>query len=222
MNKAMSRPGRPWTVAAATTALFSAVACSGPAAPAGTPAPTPSASAGQPTTSPSPSAPVGGSESPNPSSAAPSETPSTTTTRAANAALRAAGALGLQEVSDGTIVSIEAERGGWEVHVVSADGAEQTLRTGVSGTELSSGPADERPDAEDRAENKLFSRAAVDYGRAVRSVEGEVEGSEIRELNLDRENGRIVWEADVRIGTERRSVQVDADDARVVSNRMDN
>jgi uncharacterized membrane protein YkoI len=138
-----------------------------------------------------------------------------------NDALVAAGALGAKEVSAGTVVSIEAERDGWEVHVVSASGDEQQLRTDASGERLTSGPTDDRPDAEDRAENQLFAQAETNYKRAVKAVEGDVDGGEIRELSLDRDNARTVWEADVVVGSQQRQVQVDADNGRILSNRVD-
>lgn len=133
----------------------------------------------------------------------------------------AAGGLGLKEVPDSTVVSIESERDGWEVHVVTGNGDELRLRTDATGRRLVSGPTDDRPDAEDRTENRLFAQAEIDYQQAVQAVEGAVEGGEVRELSLDRENRRTVWEADVVVASQQRTVQIDADDARVVSNRID-
>ena len=95
------------------------------------------------------------------------------------------------------------------------------MRTDASGSRLASGPTDDRPDAEDRAENRLFEQAQVDYKRAVKAVEAAVDGGEIRELSLDRENRSTVWEADVLAGSVQRTVQVDADNARVLSDRVD-
>ncbi len=219
MNKSIQMLRRPLAVVAVTAVLFSAAACSGSSTPASPPAPATSAPVSEPATSPSapasPSASEPASPTASPSRAAPSA-------RAAGSdALLAAGELGLKEVSDGTVVSIESERDGWEVHVVSAAGDEQRVRTDGAGTAIVSGPTDDRPDAEDRTENKLFAQAEVDYLQAVRAVEGLVEGGEIRELNLDRENRRTVWEADVVVGSQQRSVQIDADNARVISNRID-
>jgi hypothetical protein len=135
--------------------------------------------------------------------------------------LLAAGALGAKEVSDGTVVSIESERDGWEVHVVSHSGGEQKLRTDASGKRLASGPTDDRPDAEDRAENQQFAQAEINYKRAVQAVDGEVDGGGIREMSLDRDNGRSVWEADVVVGSQQRQVQVDAANGKILSNRVD-
>lgn len=104
---------------------------------------------------------------------------------------------------------------------MSAAGDEQQLWADASGQRLVSGPTEERPDAEDRAENKLLAEAAVDYQRAVRAVEGEVDGAEIRDLSLDRDNRRTVWEADVLVGSEQRRVQVDTDNGSMVGHRVD-
>ena len=103
----------------------------------------------------------------------------------------------------------------------SADGAEQQLRTNASGKQLVSGPTDDRPDAEDQAENRQFAKVDVDYKKAVRAIEGEIDGGQINELSLDRDNRRTVWEADVTVGSQQRSVQVDAASGDVVSNRAD-
>ena len=215
MNVSMSALRKPLALAAVTAVMFSAVACSG-ADPTSAPPPASntsvSESAGEPT--PTTSASPTGS-----ASATPSARP--TTNAQGNDALLAAGGLGLKEVSKGTVVSIESERNGWEVHVVSAAGEEQQLRTDASGERLVSGPTDDRPDAEDRAENQQFAQAAVSYKRAVRAVEGEVDGAEIRDLSLDRDNGRTLWEADVVVGSQQRQVQIDADNGKIVSNRAD-
>jgi len=215
MNVSMSVLRKPLALAAVTAVMFSAVACSG-ADPTSAPPPASntsvSESAGEPT--PTTSASPTGS-----ASATPSARPTTNTQ--GNDALLAAGGLGSKEISKGTVVSIESERNGWEVHVVSSGGEEQQLRTDASGERLVSGPSDDRPDAEDRAENQQFAQAAVSYQRAVRAVEGEVDGAEIRDLSLDRDNGRTLWEADVVVGSQQRQVQIDADNGKIVSNRAD-
>ncbi|WP_041789994.1 PepSY domain-containing protein [Microlunatus phosphovorus] len=133
----------------------------------------------------------------------------------------AAGRLAAKEINGGTVVSIESERDGWEVHVVTSDGGEQQLRTDPSGTRVVSGPADDRPDADDKAENKSFSSVDIDFVRAVEVTVGEISDAQINELNLDTENRRIVWEADVSTGSQQRTVQIDATSGEVLSNRAD-
>jgi hypothetical protein len=204
---------RPLALTAAAAATVALVGCSGPVEQPATPAPV--SSAGQTTeTTPAPA----GSATPEASASA---APSASSSIQGNDALLAAAGLAAQEVSDGFVVSVEAERDGWEVHVVTADGGEQQLRTDASGSRLSAGPTDDRPDADDRADNKEFAQADVDYEQAVRSIEKEIPGSQIGELSLDTENRRTVWEADVSTGSEQRSVQVDATSGEVISNRVD-
>ena len=53
------------------------------------------------------------------------------------------------------------------------------------------------------------------------AIEKEIAGGQINELSLDIENRRAVWEADVSTGSEQRSVQIDAGNGDVVSNRID-
>ncbi|GAA3697340.1 hypothetical protein GCM10022204_11640 [Microlunatus aurantiacus] len=165
--------------------------------------------------------PSAATPSPSASASSADASPSATTQTQGNDALLAAAALAAKEISDGTVVSVEAERNGWEVHVVTADGDEQQLRTDPAGESIVSGPTDDRPDADDRTENEQLAGVKVDVGEAVKAVEGEVDGGQINELSLDLDNRSIVWEADVRTGSEQRSVQIDADNGDVISNRID-
>jgi len=210
---------RPLAVTAVTAALFSVVACSGSADPTSAPPPAASTSASQPAAEPTPTTSATASAAPTATSSESSAPPATNPE--GNDALLAAGALGAKEVAKGTVVSIESERAGWEVHVVTAAGDEQQLRTDDSGKKLASGPTDDRPDAEDRAENKEFAQAAISYQRAVKAVEGEADGAEIRELSMDWDNRRTVWEADVLVGSQQRQIQVDAENGKILSNRID-
>ena len=207
---------RPLALTAATAATVALVGCSAPAEPVTTPAPVPSSSASESATemsrAPSASATTEASSSPSASASSAAD---------GNAALLAAAGLAAEEVSDSTVVSVEAERDGWEVHVVTADGGEQQLRTDAAGTEVIAGPTDDRPDADDRADNKEFAGVDVDFSEAVEAIAKEIADGQINELSLDIENRRVVWEADVSTGSEQRSVQVDATNGEVVSNRID-
>lgn len=216
MSLSLSALRRPLAVTAVTAVLFSVVACSGSADPTSAPPPASSPSVSESAAEPTPTATASPTATPSESSSAPPASDPDGVD-----ALLAAGALGAQEVSGGTVVSIESERDGWEVHVVSDSGDEQQLRTDASGKRLASGPTDDRPDAEDRAENQQFAQAETNYKRAVKAVEADVDGGEIRELSLDRDNGRTVWEADVLVGSQQRQVQVDADNGKILSNRVD-
>jgi len=218
MSLSISALRRPLAVAAVTAVLFSVVACSAEPTSAPPPAASPSVSesAAQPTPTTSATASASPTATPSESSSAPPATDAD-----GNDALLAAGALGAKEVSRGTVVSIESERAGWEVHVVSNSGDEQQLRTDDSGKQVASGPTDDRPDAEDRAENQQFAQAAISYKRAVKAIEDEADGAEIRELSMDWDNRRTVWEADVLVGSQQRQIEVDADNGKILSNRID-
>jgi uncharacterized membrane protein YkoI len=201
----------PLALTAVTAATIALVGCSAPAEQATTPAPVPSSSASA-------------SSGATPSASATQETsasPSASSDTQGNDALLAAAGLAAQEIPQGTVVSLEAERDGWEVHVVTADGGEQQLRTDASGERVIAGPTVDRPDADDRADNVEFAKVGVDYERAVSAIEQEISDGQINELSLDLENRRAVWEADVSTGSEQRSVQVDASSGDVVSNRID-
>lgn len=209
-----STPRRLLPALAAAATLFAVAACSGgdPESAATPAAQSPSAVASSPAASPSET------------SASPSQTPSespSASEQQGNDALLAAAALAADKVSGSTVVSIEQERNGWEVTVVSDNGDEQKLRTNADGTSVTSGPTDERPDADDRAENKEFAKVSVDYKEAVSTVEKEVDGGTITEINLDADRSGIVWEADVTAGSEQRTVQIDADSGKVLSNQRD-
>ena len=215
MKISITRLVKPLALTAATAATVALVGCSAPTEQASTPAPVPASSASQSAeTTPS----VSASASPEASSS-----PSASASSAAegNDALLAAAALAAKEISDGTVVSIEAERDGWEVHVVTADGGEQQLRTDAAGAKVIAGPTDDRPDADDKADNKEFAGVDVDYSEAVSAIEKEIAGGQINELSLDIENRRAVWESDVSTGSEQRSVQIDAANGDVLSNRLD-
>jgi uncharacterized membrane protein YkoI len=215
MKMSITRLVKPLALAAVTAATVALVGCSGPAEQASTPAPVPASSASQSAeTSPTAAASASPEASSSPSASASSAAEG-------NDALLAAAALAAEEISDGTVVSIEAERDGWEVHVVTADGGEQQLRTNAAGTQVIAGPTDDRPDADDKADNKEFAGVDVDYSEAVEAIEKEIAGGQINELSLDIENRRAVWEADVSTGSEQRSVQIDAANGDVVSNRID-
>ena len=217
MFLAFRKLSKPLALTAATAAMLTLAACSGASEPVAGP---------PPVTSPSVSAAPSASESAAASPSSPASQSAASQSPAASAApgndaLLGASALAAEEISDGTVVSVEAERNGWEVHVVTADGGEQQLRTDPAGESIISGPTDDRPDADDRAENEQLAGVKVDVDEAVKAVEAEVDGAQITELSLDLDNRSIVWEADVRTGSEQRQVTVDADNGDVISNRVD-
>ena len=203
---------RTLAIGVAAAAVAVTVGCSGPSEPAAsTPAPATTASS----EAPAPASPTATTASATPDSSSP------TTAAELNDALVAAGRLAAKEVTDGTVVSIESERDGWEVHVVLADGGEREVRTDLSGSRVIAGPTDERPDADDKVENRRFSKVEIDFVKAVEAITGEVNDGRITELSLDTEGRRVVWEADVSVGSQERTVKLDANTGDVLSNRAD-
>ena len=205
MPFSISSVARALTSCAAAIAVAVTAGCAGPGEESTSSPPEPVQ-----TTSSSASAPSQPSVDSSPSSAT-----------ASNEAMLAAGRLAAKKAADSTVVSIESERDGWEVHVVTDDGGEQEFRIDPSGKTVISGPTDDRPDADDKAENKQFSAVDVDFAKAVEVVSGEVKDGRIKEIGLDTDNRRVVWEADVIAGSEQRTVQLDAGSGDVLSNRLD-
>lgn len=200
---------RPLALGAATIALVVTAGCSGTDEPtANPPAPVDTASSPAAAASPSVTSPSATSSSP-------------ATAAESNDAMIAAGRLAEKEIAKGKVSSIESERDGWEVHVVFADGGEQWLKTDPSGSKVIAGPTDERPDADDKAENREFSKADVDFVQAVEATVAEISDGRITDLSLDAENRQLVWEAEVSVGSEQRVVQIDAGSGKVLSNRAD-
>ncbi|MFT4164672.1 MAG: PepSY domain-containing protein [Microlunatus sp.] len=202
---------RPLALGVAALTMAVMVGCAGPDESTGNP-PEPVTSSSSPTAAPT--SPSATSSSPASPSAEPSSTDS-------NGAMIAAGRFAAKEVKDSTVVSIESEQDGWEVHVVTADGGEQQLRINPSGTELIAGPTDDRPDADDKAENKQFVGVDVDFAKAIEVTLDEISDGLINEIGLDTDNRRTVWEADVSIDSQQRTVQIDATTGKVLSNRVD-
>ncbi|HEX4813499.1 MAG TPA: PepSY domain-containing protein [Nonomuraea sp.] len=138
--------------------------------------------------------------------------PAPTGGRVGSADLRRAAKAALAAVPGSTLISIESELSGrlWEVHVVDRDGVEHQMD--VESGAVVRGPARESGDAEDRAELQELVRASrLGYAQAADRIAATVPEGWISELNLDRERGKAVWEADVVTpdGT-KHSVTIDA------------
>ena len=214
MTSTVTRARRLLPALAAAATLVAVAACASSA-------PQPTATADQSPSAAASSTSAAPSDASSPTSQPSQSASSMASTQQGNDALLAAAQLAADTVSGSTVASVEQERDGWEVNVDTDDGDEQKLRTDAAGTSVVSGPTDERPDADDRAENKRFAKVSVDYRDAVGTVESEVDGGVIAELNLDADRSGVVWEADVTAGSQRRSVQLDADSGKVLSNRAD-
>lgn len=142
----------------------------------------------------------------------------------ANQALNDAGELALEQVADSTLISIESENNGaqWEVQVVTSDGVEHEMDVSADGSELVGEPKVMDEDADDKQKHQDRVKAAkLDFKQAAEKILAEVPGGAIRELNLDGENDKTVWEADVKVDSEKRSVQIDAGSGDVVKNEID-
>jgi uncharacterized membrane protein YkoI len=163
----------------------------------------------------------GRTATPAPSSAAPaSESPSAgSSDRADVRAVSAAGRMALEAVPGGTVTSVEAERGGsaWEVHVVTADGTSHEVAVSADGSKVLATPTAEADDAADRAKHRDRAKAAtVDFAKAASIA--AVHGTQLRELELDTQGGRTVWEADVVDDARgKHKVTIDAGTGEVIS-----
>lgn len=137
-------------------------------------------------------------------------------------ALLRAGSLGLEEVANSTVYSIESENGGdvWEVEVVTPDGAKHEMYIAADGQSVAQPP---RADGQKTKYRERIEGATIDFQQAVEVVLGQVPSARIKELNLDHDRGVIVWEADVAddSGTAR-SLKIDAASGEVLKNEVDN
>ncbi|WP_286137560.1 PepSY domain-containing protein [Mycobacterium sp. IS-3022] len=136
-------------------------------------------------------------------------------------ALRRAGSTATAAVPDSTLISIETERDGrWEVQVVTADGTEHEMDISNDGATVTMGPTAKTEDEADKAKHRDRVQAAqVDYQAAADKILAEVANGTITELNLDGNNGKTVWEADVIDDSQaKHEVTIDAGSGQVLQN----
>ncbi|MEV0584378.1 PepSY domain-containing protein [Nonomuraea sp. NPDC050310] len=133
--------------------------------------------------------------------------------------LEKAAAAAMAAVEGAKLISIEAEGDGkvWEVHLAEPDGTEQQLDVDAASGRVVAGPAAEQDDASDKAELAALVKAAtLDYKEAAQKVAEAVPEGRITELNLDSDDGKPVWEADVVTADgAKREVKVNAKDGTV-------
>ncbi|MEV0820509.1 PepSY domain-containing protein [Nonomuraea rubra] len=134
--------------------------------------------------------------------------------------LKQAAQAALGAVPGSTLISIETEENGrlWEVQVVGEDGTEHQLD--VESGKVVSGPTTEQEDNADKAKHRArVSAAELDYAQAADKIAAAVPEGRITELNLDTEQRKTVWEADV-IGADgtKHEVAVDAATGSVTRN----
>lgn len=168
-----------------------------------------------------PSQPAEASTSSTPSESAAPESPDKSQD---NQALMDAGDLALQQVQDSTLISIETENNEteWEVQVVTSDGVEHEMNISADGTEVVKKPKTKDEGEGDKLKHQDRVKAAkIDFKQAAKKITDEVKGGRITELNLDGEGSKTVWEADVKVDSEKRSLQIDAGSGDVLKNRVD-
>ncbi|WP_407685322.1 PepSY domain-containing protein [Mycobacterium sp. HUMS_1102779] len=110
-----------------------------------------------------------------------------------------AGAVAVTKVPGGTLTSIRTqETGSWRVHVVTADGTEQSMDVSSDGVTILVGPTPMNRSDADKAQNRALVQAAtVNYRTAVEKFLATVPNGSITEMQLAETNGATVWEADV-------------------------
>ena len=110
-----------------------------------------------------------------------------------------AGALAVTKVPGGTLTAIRSqETGSWRVHVVTADGTEQSMDVSSDGVTVMVGPTPKNQSDADKAKNHALAQAAtLDYRAAVEKFLATVPNGSITEMHLAEANGATVWDADV-------------------------
>jgi len=108
-----------------------------------------------------------------------------------------AGALAVGKVPGGTLTSIRTqETGSWRVHVVTADGTEQSMDVSSDGVTILVGPTPKNRSDADKAQNRALVQAAtLNYRTAVEKFLATVPNGSITEMHLAETNGTTVWEA---------------------------
>lgn len=213
------RPAR--LLAAATLPLVLALsACGGDDDDIVDGAPTsPSASAPAPASTPTEtSTPAAPTQAPAPSSPAASAPGGSGGDDAALAAAQTA----TQQVA-GTVVTVDTDRGGWEVVVAAADGSETEVGLDAAGTAITRGPQPEDDeDAEDRAETQRAVQAArVSWQEALTTARGVVADTPLDSVDLTEDDGRTTWEVQFGDGPGEQTVVVDAGSGEVLGTERD-
>lgn len=213
------RPAR--LLAAATLPLALALsACGGDDDDIVDGAPTsPSASTSAPASTPTEtSPPAAPTQTPAPSSPAASGPGGSGGDDAALAAAQTA----TQQVA-GTVVTVDTDRGGWEVVVAAADGSETEVGLDAAGTAITRGPQPEDDeDAEDRAETQRAVQAArVSWQEALTTARGVVADTPLDSVDLTEDDGRTTWEVQFGDGPGEQTVVVDAGSGEVLGTERD-
>lgn len=140
-----------------------------------------------------------------------------------NNRLIAAGKTAESKLPDGTVIEIESENDGanWEVEVAFPSGVRKKLITSSDGESIERGPRGFRQDGHSKAKwRKRVKNVTVDYAEAYDKIVTARDGT-VTELELDEEDGVLVWEADVKAGGTEYEVSIDARSGKVVENEKD-
>lgn len=179
----------------------------GPPAATSAPASRPASPTASNATSPTPS----GSERP---AAGSSGASTETLLRAAKTAETAVGGAKL--------TSITSEGSDWEVTVTAADGTQSELTVAGDGSSVTQGPREDNDSARDKDQNATeLKGATLGYAEAVTAVEDEVANGIVRDMSLDSEAGKSVWEVTVADAAVDRDLTLDASSGAVLSNQVD-
>lgn len=117
-----------------------------------------------------------------------------------NSELRKAAETAFAEISDGVPSGIESENNDtqWEVKIIGPDGTKNEVIVSRDGETIVSGPREKNTSEQDQQKYlDQVQSAKLTYLDAVEALEGHIPDGVIDELELDTEDGRLVWEADV-------------------------
>lgn len=183
---------------------------------------TPSASSAAPVPTPTPTQ----TESSVPAAPTQTSAPSSPAAPAAGAGGDETAVAAAQTASQGTlgtVVTIDTDRGGWEVVIAARDGSEVEVGLDAAGTTVTRGPQPEGDeDAEDRAETQQAVQAArVTWQEALTTARGVVADSPLDSVDLNEDDGRVVWEVQFGDGPDEQTVVIDAGSGEVLGTERD-
>lgn len=143
----------------------------------------------------------------------------TTTTKL----LLTAAATAQDGVPESELVSIDRDGSTWEAHVVTPDGTEHEMDVADDGRSLVRGPLTDQDDADDLAEqSRLVQQAQLDYQQAAAAAAKELGGAELGELELEFDDGQVVWGATTTIEDQgEQRVRIDAVSGAVLATEYD-
>lgn len=137
--------------------------------------------------------------------------------------LLAAGETAQSKLPDSTIIEIESEDDGsyWEVEVAFPGGFRKELEISADGKDIERGPRGFQQDGRSKKKwRKRLKEVELDYQEAYEKVI-ETRDGQVTELELDEEDGKLIWEADVISDDTEYEVSISARNGKVVENEED-